>query len=996
MEMKRTLKVLGSLVISAFFLANGTKAFALDYDRIDIKKIYGKDRFSTAVQVSQEGWYYSDYAIVANGLGFADALCSTPLSKAVDGPILLTHDKKLPEATRNEISRLGVKKVYIIGGTGVVSKNVENQIRSMGVQVQRLGGKDRFETSLLIAKEMGKLVYVDNIVIVPGDEKFEGADALSVAPIAGSRNMPMLLASKNEVSPKIKNWIEGMNADNVYVVGQTGAISDKAIKDIASVTKINGKDRFDTNLKVLDEFSYYLEYDRVYTSKAENSSIVDALTTGPLAAKKSSPLLLVGDKLTAAQNKYLSSLASRELVAIGGETPDDVILGLGKLLDKNAASKIKSVTIKEPREIIIEFDGIVKKSKAESKYNYEIPGVRIVRAELLDGYSIVRLTLRDDLTKSKIANLEGTVENILGENMKIRFSKKNSSYDDKVTDNVKPTITGVEVSDISGTSLKRIKIKFSEKVKKADATIIRNYNIKDNKGKEVKITSVSFDSKNEDEVTLVTESVTNINGSYKLEVKGIRDLANNIMNPYGKSISLKDTTKPKVTSFKITNTSNPNIKYINIVFSKELNEASAISKGNYVIKDEKGKSYGNAISKIEFDKYYKDRVTVTINNVSLDGECTIEVKNIKDLSGNAMEPYKDSLSLSLARPNVILPFQIDFVDKNFSNKRIIKVRFDRDMNKTDVKRTSSYLIRQGNIVVPVKKVEYSNTGGQYVATLTTDDFIEEGEYSLQFQGIKDATGVPLNSSPVEISIGDIIRPNIYYPVKVSDIFVKDEDKKDLLTNRKTIEVKFDKSMKASTINNMKANFVIQKDGSNEQVTIRSVKYTDNSNQYIATIVTEDFKFNGDYSIIINNVTDSSGVKIKKDTTDRFKVTNIKPQIKEIAKGTEEKQLDISFNEMTLDRESAVNINNYVLSAKNSDVKIDISKDIKVDSNKVIVTLTKEFEKGHVYELEVSNVSEVEIDGKKNIMNKEKYTFEYDGEKLINIKQIFKDGIAITK
>lgn len=989
--MKRTFKILGSLVISTFLLANGTKAFAADYDRIDIKKIYGKDRFSTATEVSQEGWYYSDYAIVANGLGFADALCSTPLSKAVDGPILLTHANKLPDATKNEIRRLGVKKVYIVGGIGAVNKNVENQIRSMGIQVQRLGGKDRFETSLLIAKEMEKLVYVDDIVIVPGDEKFEGADALSIAPIAGSRNMPMLLASKNEISPSIKKWINGMNANNTYVVGQTGAISDKAIKDIPSVIKINGKDRFDTNLKVLDEFSYYLEYERVYTSKAVDSSIVDALTTGPLAAKKSSPLLLVGDKLTPAQNKYLSALASRELIAIGGETPNDVILGLGKLLDKNAASKIKSVTINEPREIIIEFDGIVKKSKAESKYNYEIPGVRISRAELMDGYSIVKLTLRDDLTKSKISNLEGTVENILGDNMKIRFSKKNSSYDDKVTDNVKPTITGVEVSDISGTSLKRIKIKFSEKVKKADATNLNNYSIKDSKGVNVKLRSASFDNKDENEATIVTESVINSNGSYKLEVKGIRDLSNNIMNPYGKSISLKDTTKPKVTSFKITDTSNPNIKYINITFSKELNEASAISKGNYIIKDEKGKSYANSISKIEFDKYYKDRVTVTISNVSMDGECTIEVKNIKDLSGNAMEPYKSSLSLSLARPSVILPFQIDFVDKNFSNKRIIKVRFDRDMNKTDVSRTSSYVIRQGNIIVPVKKAEYSNSGGQYVVALTTEDFIEEGEYSLQFQSIKDATGVPLNSPPVEMHISDLIRPKIYYPVKVSDIFVKDTNKKDVLTNRKTIEVKFDKAMKSDTM--IKENFIIEKHGTGERVEADSVKYTANSNQYVATITTKEFELNGKYSLIINNVTDSSGVKIQKDTTDNFEVFNIKPQIRDIVKGKNENELDITFTRMTLDENSARKSDNYSLLIGKE--KIDL-EEVSLDSNKVTLTLKDVLKASSVYTLEVLGVSEVGVGGKQNTMNLVKYTFEYDGEKITNVKLIFKDGTAVTK
>ncbi|WP_461614284.1 cell wall-binding repeat-containing protein [Clostridium sp. Marseille-QA1073] len=960
--MKKTFKILGSLAISTFLLASGTKAFASDYDRIDIKKIYGKDRFSTATEVSQEGWYYSDYAIVANGLGFADALCSTPLSKAVDGPILLTHANKLPEVTKNEISRLGVKKVYIVGGTGAVSKNIENQIKSMGIQVQRLGGKDRYETSLLIAKEMEKLVYVDDIVVVPGDEKFEGADALSIAPIAGSRNMPMLLASKNEISPSIKKWIDGMNANNTYVVGQTGAISDKAIKDIPSVVKINGKDRFDTNLKVLDEFSYYLEYERVYTSKAVDSSIVDALTTGPLAAKKSSPLLLVGDKLTSAQSKYLSTLVSRELVAIGGETPNDVILGLGKLLDKNAASKIKSVTINEPREIIIEFDGIVKKSKAESKYNYEIPGVRILRAELMDGYSIVKLTLRDDLTKSKISNLEGTVENILGDNIKVRFSKKNSSYDDKVTDNVKPTITGVEVSDISGTSLKRIKIKFSEKVKKADATNLNNYSIKDSKGANVKLTSASFDNKDENEVTLVTERVINSNGSYKLEVKGIRDLSNNIMNPYGKPISLKDTTKPKVTSFEVTNTSNPNIKYINITFSKELNEASAISKGNYVIKDEKGKSYANSISKIEFNKYYKDRVTVTISNVSMDGECFIEIKNIKDLSGNAMEPYKNNLSFSLARPNVIQPLEIK--DVKASNSKIIKVRFDRDMNSSDVRTTRNYIIKQNNLTIPVNKVEYSSSAGQYVATLTTSDFIEEGEYSLQLQNIKDATGVPLNSPaiPIFIEEGTLIRPNIDYPIKVVD--------KNTISNQKQIIITFDKRMKRDTI--IKDNFSIIGNDNSKVVEVESVTYSETSNEYRAIVNTKDFLNNGKYRITIKDVRDYSGVRIK-EVSEPFELKNIKPTIGEVRVRPDDSKVDIIFTQ-AVEENIAKNIKNYNL-VLNGKGKMTIRDDIEVNNNKVTLTIVEPLEEGK-YTLDVYNIK-----GENDLgMLKSKYNFEYkDGK-----------------
>ncbi|HCQ89878.1 MAG TPA: hypothetical protein DIU45_09220, partial [Clostridium sp.] len=69
---------------------------------------------------------------------------------------------------------------------------------------------------------------------------------------------------------------------------------------------------------------------------------------------------------------------------------------------------------------------------------------------------------------------------------------------------------------------------------------------------------------------------------------------------------------------------------------------------------------------------------------------------------------------------------------------------------------------------------------------------------------------------------------------------------------------------------IKENFIIEKHGTGEKVLVKSVDYVSNSNQHVATITTEDFTLNGDYSIKISNVTDSSGVKIKENTTDNFK------------------------------------------------------------------------------------------------------------------------------
>ena len=49
-----------------------------------------------------------------------------PFAEAKNAPILLTQKDKLDERLKQSLKRLGVKKVYIIGGEDVLTKNVEN------------------------------------------------------------------------------------------------------------------------------------------------------------------------------------------------------------------------------------------------------------------------------------------------------------------------------------------------------------------------------------------------------------------------------------------------------------------------------------------------------------------------------------------------------------------------------------------------------------------------------------------------------------------------------------------------------------------------------------------------------------------------------------------------------------------------------------------------------------------------------------------------------
>src|SRR3712207_7181234 len=95
-------------------------------------------------------------SVISNAYKFPDVLASTSYANSLRGPILFTDKDVLPSVTMGEINRLGAKKVIISGGTGSVSSAVESELKSGGIEVTRLGGSNRYQTSKLVAQEMMK------------------------------------------------------------------------------------------------------------------------------------------------------------------------------------------------------------------------------------------------------------------------------------------------------------------------------------------------------------------------------------------------------------------------------------------------------------------------------------------------------------------------------------------------------------------------------------------------------------------------------------------------------------------------------------------------------------------------------------------------------------------------------------------------------------------------------------------------------------------------
>lgn len=305
---------------------------------INIKELSGENRFETASKISKEGWKSgANTVILSNGYSVVDGVTATPLASVNDAPILLVEKDNIPEPTKDELKRLNPKNIIIIGGEGVVSQNVYNDLKSIlpTIKTKRIGGNTRFETSLNIAKEIGYKGYVNKIYVAGG---YGGeVDALSIAAKAGMDKQPIILTDKDNLDKNTYEWLKSKNLQDAYFIGGSAVLSDNVINKVNSITSNNvlnnrifGDNRYDTNAKVIEKFYKDKKYDCVLVAKG--NPVVDALSAGPLSSKLNSPIILLGEDLSNLQNNILNSKNADKVYKIGGGINDKVFNNMVNLI----------------------------------------------------------------------------------------------------------------------------------------------------------------------------------------------------------------------------------------------------------------------------------------------------------------------------------------------------------------------------------------------------------------------------------------------------------------------------------------------------------------------------------------------------------------------------------------------------------------------------------------------------------------------------------------
>lgn len=299
---------------------NALKAVGIiDKNKVDFKtvKLVGDTRYSTAIKISQNGWDSADNVVIVNSSAMADALSATPFARAKNAPLLLTQSESLNEKTQKELKRLKAKNVYIVGGTAVVSDNVVSNLKSLGLKVERISGDSRYNTSFEVAKRLGN---ISQVAVVNGESGIP--DAISIAPVAASNNMPIILSSPVDGTKVFDDYIKRNNIKKSYVIGGNEAVSNDILNKLPNAKRLGGSDRNETNAAIINEFYKNDDINSIYVAKdgmKREDELIDALSIGVLASRHSSPVLIVGNVLNDKQKQTISHKRPKNIVQVGGD-----------------------------------------------------------------------------------------------------------------------------------------------------------------------------------------------------------------------------------------------------------------------------------------------------------------------------------------------------------------------------------------------------------------------------------------------------------------------------------------------------------------------------------------------------------------------------------------------------------------------------------------------------------------------------------------------------
>ncbi|KOY64767.1 cell wall-binding repeat-containing protein [Clostridium sporogenes] len=402
--MKKTSKALASTAALCLVLSTSS-VFAAENTAVAPERLSGANRVDTAVKIAEksfnEAWKGQGNAILsaAADANLVDSLAVAPLSYQLKAPILLNDAKDSINAdTLKALKANNVKTVYIATGEGVISNKAKAQLEKEGFKVERLGGKNRYETAKNILDTFKKNGGdTKNVALVSGNGL---ADALSVAPEAARKGMPILLTDgKDAVAANLAEVAKA--ADTVYAIGGNGIISDALVQQLKA-DRVSGHSRYETNAAVIKKFAGDKEFGKIYLGNGQDGHLVDSLTGSVLAAQSGSPIVLADKNLADATKDALKGKVSDQtgVVALGGEA----------VVSNDLIKEVTNIATESSPEYVAALKAVKAYEDAKIETVEEIVAAKALKVPADKAVELIKDQAQKDALKARIAAKDKAIE----------------------------------------------------------------------------------------------------------------------------------------------------------------------------------------------------------------------------------------------------------------------------------------------------------------------------------------------------------------------------------------------------------------------------------------------------------------------------------------------------------------------------------------------------------------------------------------------------------
>ncbi len=270
------------------------------------KRLDGKTALDTMQSILRVGWENNscNTVIVATIDSFYDSLSASGLAGVYRCPILQTNPSSLSKQTRAEIKRLGATRVIIAGGPKAVLPRVESQLRSMGLQVERVWGQNAVGTSIAIWQH--GLGYWGSDAIIATSVTYQ--DALSISPYAYAKKAPVILTDFATCALTQEGMEAVTRANRAIICGGPAAVStdvdDYQLRGM-NVVRLWGQTAIETSARIAQWCTGQgLSANNVGVATADG--YYDALSASAFCGKLNSVLVLVANKDSATIRDFVS------------------------------------------------------------------------------------------------------------------------------------------------------------------------------------------------------------------------------------------------------------------------------------------------------------------------------------------------------------------------------------------------------------------------------------------------------------------------------------------------------------------------------------------------------------------------------------------------------------------------------------------------------------------------------------------------------------------